>query len=402
MRSSSSTVFSRLLGFRLPSIVLIVILLLDLLYSSSDLASGSTSYNFSGVSRAASHVLLAGLIGVIGAYAASLPPLREKTPYTVILCIMAVYTFFGCVLSGASFWTTCTYTGFIAWWVLTYLFSVKYVRSKQQGFTHIMLFAGILFAFYVSNFITTYFVANSGDSENLRTLNIIFRVLVFLPFVMLVPNRAIRNVLIVLIAALAVASVKRAALIALPVMLVGYVMVESYVKSRSLGGICRVAALIICVFLAALLADYLTGGYLSYRFSSEQLANASGRTERWADTIAALSQRGIVELLVGTGVGSAGYSQHNEWLEQLYSFGLIGLLLYVALAAILIRTLFLYCKRKSRFAPAYSMIVAYFFIVGFTSGFLFMHSTFYIFLFMGMVQGAERLMPGNGSAERKE
>ena len=90
-------------------------------------------------------------------------------------------------------------------------------------------------------------------------------------------------------------------------------------------------------------------------------------------------------------VRSAGYSQHNEWIEQLYSFGLIGFCIYFVFAVRLFKRFWLYYRKNSETAASYMTIIMYFLIVGFFSGFMFSHSSFYLFLFIGAAQSLDQL-----------
>ena len=74
------------------------------------------------------------------------------------------------------------------------------------------------------------------------------------------------------------------------------------------------------------------------RFNSEDLKDGSGRTRIWEVGLDTFQKRGLITLFLGEGVGAANimalingiyFSPHNNFLEFLYNFGLIGLVLFV-------------------------------------------------------------------------
>jgi hypothetical protein len=182
---------------------------------------------------------------------------------------------------------------------------------------------------------------------------------------------------------------KRAAIIAVPVMLLSYTFVNAKIKNKSIKWIVGAFVVVIVTIIVLPEVDSYFGGFLSQRFSKDSIEFASGRTARWTNTLKTINEGGFLRLLVGSGIGSMGYAQHNEWLEQLSSFGLVGVCLYFALSIQMIRVFRYYYRIKSILAAPYLAAITYFLIVGFVSGFLYMHSTLYIVVFMGIAQSIE-------------
>lgn len=74
------------------------------------------------------------------------------------------------------------------------------------------------------------------------------------------------------------------------------------------------------------------------RFNSEDMEDGSGRTIIWSLGLNTFQNKGILTVLFGGGVGSANqmaflggiyFSPHNNFLEILYNFGIIGLVIFV-------------------------------------------------------------------------
>lgn len=84
--------------------------------------------------------------------------------------------------------------------------------------------------------------------------------------------------------------------------------------------------------------------------------------------------------MLGTGV-------HNEWLEFLFSFGVIGVILYGLFFVALAWRVLQLIRMASPYASAYAMAVVYMLVVGMYGGIYFVHSTLYIMAFLGAVEG---------------
>ena len=133
---------------------------------------------------------------------------------------------------------------------------------------------------------------------------------------------------------------------------------------------------------------------MSERFSKEQLEDGSNRNVMWHIAMTDIEQRDFFTLLIGKGSGSSikllGSGCHNEWLEFLFSFGVIGVVLYLGFGLALINRYRYLLKVKSIYAPALGVEVIFFWCVGLFSGFYFTHSSLYFFAFLGLLESLHR------------
>ena len=139
------------------------------------------------------------------------------------------------------------------------------------------------------------------------------------------------------------------------------------------------------IIILLIIFNKLTNGFLAERFSLESLMYGSSRSEKYATAINEITQRNFLDLITGVGSGARG-GIHNEILEFLYTFGVVGLILYFGLIISMVRRLLRLKKANSRFASIYATLVVYIFVVGLYSGVYFTHQTFYIMLTIGMVE----------------
>ena len=373
------------------NVLLFIVFILIFIYTSNDLATGSTSYNFSGVSRTSSHIWLALSIIFIGLAGILLPSGKHSNALISPLIIMACWIIINSVIYDTPLWTSVTYAGFVMWWVLVMIFARRYVYSVKGDLSVLIGLASMMLAYYMYKFFMVYRYAGTLNRDNPAVLNIAFRIIIFLPFILMLDNKKIRNLFLALVGLAVLFSFKRTAIGAYIAMVAGYLYVDARVNKKSLKFVGYIVIFSIIFAVSIHIVDEYSGGFLSSRFVFDNMVKASGRTDRWISAFNDIYNRGMIQLLIGTGINSAGYSQHNEWIEQLYSFGLIGFCIYFVFAVRLFKRFWLYYRKNSETAASYMTIIMYFLIVGFFSGFMFSHSSFYLFLFIGAAQSLDQL-----------
>ncbi len=362
---------------------LFLIFLFVFLYTSNDLATSSTSYIFDQPDRTMTHILLIVLIWLIAVYYLLFLPKSGALNFPVRLFIcMDIYTVIILLFASNNAWTVATYGGFILWWIFTVLMTKSYLSKYPDNAKYISFFCMLMFIFYCYKCVHVYLFANQVTSVDYATLNIIYRILVFMPIICMLKKRFIRFAALAVIGILTLMSMKRGALLSYPCMLIAYIYISNRIGQKNNALLFKVVAVIILIITAIIIADKLTDGWISYRFSPDQLRFASGRLERWNSAWHVLKARSLSELLFGSGVH---ISLHNEWFEFLYVYGLIGFVMISAFTVKLVTRFIALYRSRSPYAAAYGTIIMYFSIIGLTSGFFFMHGTFYIMLCLGMI-----------------
>ena len=137
-----------------------------------------------------------------------------------------------------------------------------------------------------------------------------------------------------------------------------------------------------------LLIDNYSNGYLSSRFALTDLADGSGRANLFRAYLHNISQRGLLQIAVGIISNNEipiGLGAHNEWINQLYSYGVIGVLFYAMIIVSMIVLSVRLVKKKSVLAASFCAMTAYSIGIGMVSGWLFMHSTLYIMMYIGLI-----------------
>lgn len=359
-------------------------------YSVNDMATSTNAYQEQG-NRTAVYIYLIAILLLLFAYVVLKRYIRLFVPSKVIL-LMTLWIALDNLLLGnltnGNQWSCLTHIGLSAWWFLALQFGYQFTRDDgqdNQREKQLVFFLLVMLCYYSYQFVKVFIDSNSASDET-TVLNLIYRVIVFLPILYLLENKRLRNFFVLAVVLMTVMSMKRGAIVIVPLMLFPLVREEWRQKKDWLGKLAAILGLILLAVIGFQVVDRLTNGFLSYRFSPEQLLYGSSRSEKYAAALQEISQRGIASLMLG--VGSAKRAGiHNEILEFLYTFGVVGLVMYLALiGSMLARCLSLY-KRRSAYASKYLSALLFIVVVGVYSGVYFTHSTFYIMLYLGILEG---------------
>lgn len=281
-------------------------------------------------------------------------------------------------------------------WPLSYLFFFALVRST--GSTQMLeryffwLSVGCVVAFFA-----VFETVNAGRSAGFQQLNAVYYPLLTLPWVATVRKPAWRAAGALLVVTAVSYSLKRTALVALGLGAIAYVVLE--MRGRSTTSRLRLA-----VPLAALLAlsamayfrvDEMLGDAFSERLLSSREDAGSNRLVIYREVITAVEGARVENLLFGHGhhatLDRFGITAHNDFLEVVYDYGAVGLILYCLLHLALLRTAFALIRERSEFASPFALAYVLFFSMSMTSHLL-IYPTYFVFLvsFWGAIEGARR------------
>lgn len=201
--------------------------------------------------------------------------------------------------------------------------------------------------------------------------NEIYWLLPFLPWCFVVNRRTVEVAGVVLAAAITVWTAKRGAAVALGAMLVAmYVTDISIRRGRSDLLFTGLKALGLAALAVGVLfyVDSQRNWILLDRIAGIFIDEGSGRVDLYLATLQSLRQFSGLDVLVGQGYYSSGqalmFTQvnvHNDWLQVIHDFGLIGLGLYVIFQGIVLLRYIDAVRRKDRIAVPLIGMYAYFF-----------------------------------------
>ena len=308
-------------------------------------------------------------------------PLRTST--IAILCwstLVGIYW-------KTSFTVLSTQLFLAFWWITTFRFSYTYMRNniehKQQV---IFVYLVAFFAYLIGNMYARTQIIQNLEHEFAITYYVYY-ILIFIPFILLTETKWWRNIMLLLATYIILSSFKRGALVCFPIMVIVYMFFRAKQGHRN-GFPFNLIFFAIFLYFSLQYVNEHSGGFLSERFSEQNLADGSGRTEYRKMALMVISQRQMLPLFIGTGPGSSvkliGTGIHNEWVEFLFTYGIVGLLLYIYFLVSILHVCYHYVRLRTPYAPHMCMLASYVLTCGLFSGCYFMHSTFYFFSFMGI------------------
>ena len=272
-------------------------------------------------------------------------------------------------------------------WILSYLFF--YLQARQNT-NLINLWAWFFFIVYIIATIYYFFYA-SNVLNRTPVLNVIYCAIALLPWIFVQASSRMRLLALIIALVAVLLSMKRGAYIAFPCMTLAYIVISSIVENKLFSRLLIFILAVLVLFIGVRVADKYSDGFVSRRFEYEQLADGSGRREMYGLAWKDISSRNISELVIGTGAGSSielvGTGIHNEWLEFLFTYGIIGLVLYAFLIWNMLRKSYLLFKHKSPVAPSAGMICVLYIILSLISTGYGGYVGFLLFGFWGYIEG---------------
>lgn len=391
------------------SIMLKIVFILIFIYAFQDFLSSSNA-GFKNANRMSVYVSLFTIILVLSThYIFMLIKKGIRIGYfEATLWGITLWTVVVNVLNGSELWSSFVHVGISLLWIVIYSFFRNYVQEYPGSLDSILKYIFVMFFFYMGA--TVYAKINIQEIyETTAVVNYVYYNIVFLPWIILISNKAIRNVGFIFIIIMVQISMKRGAIIILPVMLLVHYMVDGKVNGRKIKNIFKLLVLFSIVLLGLIYVNNLYFNFLGNRFSSEALSSGSGRYEIYTQIIDNVLNRNAVDFLIGLGSHSTlqyiGAAAHNDWLEFIFSFGFIGILLYFQFFLALIIKAFRLIKNNYSFSSAYAVSIVYILAIGMIGMVFFSHSTLYLMALFGTVDALEsntRLKCSRFKVERRD
>lgn len=191
-----------------------------------------------------------------------------------------------------------------------------------------------------------------------------------LPLVLILTNnRSYRNLSMVLAVLISTASTKRAGTLALILGLFIMLVVEAHIQGTLNQRWKKYLKIMLLILMGTIIVFYLENAgriQILDRFARLGDDGGSGRDVTWSIVLNAYHSSGLVQRLFGHGFQSVYYIlrpggfyrfAHNSYIEYLYDYGTVGLiLLLVFIIALIVSTIDM-VRRKARFAPVMCLLL---------------------------------------------
>ena len=264
--------------------------------------------------------------------------------------------------------------------------------EKVRKFTPFLVKA--LAVWIVFLFLWTYRSVALATMESFYTTNTSYYLLYFLPMLFLFLKDKNKNIIFLVALIVIVLSSKRGGLLAL---LLGYLAYNYTYRISNRKGLFRFVIVTVVLIGAFIWLNYYMGGRIVDRLEVALDDEGHGRFDIWAIVWAMIQDSDFFHACFGHGFGSVmtdagiGFSAHNDYLEVIYDFGWVGLLLFaIAIVAWFVHGSKL-IKMRSGLAPIVMMALLIFVSSCTVSHIVIYIESFNLFaLFFGALAGIEK------------
>lgn len=234
------------------------------------------------------------------------------------------------------------------------------IRIFLWGYCILFLF---LFIYYLSmrDYVYTWFL----KEENQNSAS--YMLLHFFPLVLCFPNKWIKMGVSIIVISSIFLSLKKGGIIALAVGGMLYFVVWTlFGEKRRMGVIRLIISFILIILVVYSFQEYnkTTSNLFINRFDDDNMG--SGRVLIWEHTWQMIIDSDLLSLMFGHGYNAVAFysslksSAHNDFLEIIYDYGVIGFTLFIALIWKLLTFGKRLCRLKSVYAPPFMMSVGIF------------------------------------------
>ena len=167
---------------------------------------------------------------------------------------------------------------------------------------------------------------------------------------------------------------KRSCILVLAVGIMGYFLVKAKVQGRNVKAIVNKMAKYILAILVIFFAMYFVTKLMKLdiveRLNEMLNGDTNGRSAIWENVLEAFNASTLSKKMIGHGYHAfrfykySGYMYilngnlaHNDYLNTLYDYGIIGVAVYVSFLLSMIKELLLLIKKKSEIAPAFTFSI---------------------------------------------
>lgn len=270
------------------------------------------------------------------------------------------------------------------WWPCIYFLFYQIARTDCSGKNIKPLISIFIPLIFLSNFILYVSLRKIGLEDNLAD-NSVFYVLLLLPCSCLI-NKKMKYLFLFIVVFSSLYSFKRSAVLCiLPATL--FIIFFDIWHNKKLSIKPILVSTVLVLGLSS--AIYLYGGrisenlYVLSRFDSISEDRGSGRLDIWKDVYNQYQEEGAEFKILGSGYNAVyidkGISAHNDFLEMLYDFGIIGVFLYFLFVIGLVKNIFKSKKLEQNYFEANVVMFIIFLIMSSVSH-LWLYPNYYAYL----------------------
>lgn len=240
------------------------------------------------------------------------------------------------------------------------------------------------------NYQTTFSLNNLVLGSDAVISNMVFWSVAFIPFLLLIHNTPMKILLLVISFAITLVSGKRSASICSGVIILFTIWPLLKKKSNSV----KVGIIFLFSLLLVSLYNYFSFyfDYINNRISNGS-SDGNGRLPIYEKLMFKFESGDTLSLFVGNGYNSiyslVGTNAHNDALQMLFDYGLIGLLSYLVFIFLLIKVVINSRKKSLYFYPSLLAVFVIVVVLGMVSN-LYVFNSYFAFIcsLLGVYEGS--------------
>ena len=263
-------------------------------------------------------------------------------------------------------------------WPILFMTVYRFVSDKNKR----VVTLGILFmAFAVIG--SVFFLSNMISEGFTRQSNLVYFPVLAIPIIMLSKNSKYGTSLLVIATVFALVSMKRSMMLAMALTWVLLLFFSFFKKGRKAKGFAISLIIGLVVYYGFNYVDQASHGFYSERFNMEDASN--GREDIYDVTWFMIVTSNPSDLWLGHGYGATpkdsimDRAAHNEFLETLYDYGIIGATLLVLFWLYVIIKWISLVRKDSPFVMSYTMSLSILLSMSMVSV-LIMYNSYYNYL----------------------
>lgn len=285
-----------------------------------------------------------------------------------LLSYFIIYIFFINIISSLLLGSGLPSMTSPALWLLPlFIYRAMYVATARwYNINKLITFFTILFGVLIFAYIISYDMASLmtvSHDDSIALISSYFCMYV-LPLVLCTDKKITKYISIVVVVVVIISSVKRTGAVALALGLVAYLFLQTNPFSSSKKSVIKKLAFVLIMLFSIFGIFYLFENSqltLFNRLAGLSEDGGSGRDVVYAKVWQMIVDQDIVGFVFGNGYNAValdtkmGMGAHNDFLEVMYDYGIIGLFLYLSLHFVLIKYVIRLSKSNSKYAAPMGM-----------------------------------------------
>ncbi len=279
----------------------------------------------------------------------------------------------------------------VSWWVIVFiLFYSIFVNDFKNNYYHKLIklypyFYFLIFALSLYKMVFRVGSINYGIIEA-NALNSVYWVLLLVPFAFLLKNTKLRYIILVLTFISVIISSKRGATIAISLVIIFSLIKDSFQWKHLLRNLIYGAIMLVGLFFILEKTISIIDVNVINRFEKTDFEEES-RMYLYIDTWNSYISKDMTHKIFGSGYRSTAIDRggllsktaHNDYLEVLYDYGILGLILYLYLTWQIVNRLKIMYRIGGKYFHAYFSAFIIFFVMSMVSH-LIIYPTYFAYI----------------------